>query len=798
MASEATIAMTLIAKTSSFDRKMKRSSKRIDHMTNRTRVAATQLRRLQTAAKGVVGAYAGLAGIRIVARGFLAAGQRAEDFNQAMMSSLAIMGDVSQMMRQDMKQAAFEAASATKFASKEIAESFFFLASAGLKAEQQIAALPLVAKFAQAGMFDMRLATDLLTDAQSALGLTVEDAQKNLANMTRVADVLVRANTLANASVQQFSEALTKKAAAAMKFLNIEVEEGVAVLAAFADQGIKAGDAGTAFNIVTRELTTKSIQNAKAFREAGIRVFDYGGNLRNLADIIGDLETAMEHLAPRQRKMLLLQLGFQDKSSIFIQSLIGMSDKIREWQAALEDASGTTEEVAEKQLTKMAKAIAGLESAFTRLATTIDLFDELALVVRKVADATSLLNDAIGRDQKEAMKGATKGWLTWGNVVKGLLPKLNLVRLVVGDLALQEKRRLEVLSALIDVERKHKKAVKDSAEAAKKLKDENKIVFQRLGELNDRQRVAAELTLKNEEAQDKLIVKLQSQADMFGKSERAIALYKLELLDASTATKEYANQLFDQMDALKRSDEVLREASDAYKNFADVLAETRAEIEDFGKSDIEKTISKLVRAFKGDVLDKATINQIRIAAMALADLKQKASAFDTLKQKASNLFQSTRTPLEKYNEEIALLSKLASTIDPNTGKALIDTDTLNRGLKLAREHLRALKREARDDSFITGKREFVRRLVGNGDGIAANFAKRKGSPLFKQFGPTPPGGILQGGPPNLFGGGPGPIHPRLITADTSALAGSSAEAHLARIEALVRSGLTRAEKVRVN
>eukprot|EP01050_Picozoa_sp_SAG11_P025964 SAG11_NODE_6048_length_1400_cov_0.771714_3_plen_204_part_01 len=137
-------------------------------------------------------------------------------FDDAMNQSLAIMNATVEQ-QEDMGRTARQVALETTFSAKETAESFFFLASAGLDAEQQIEALPQVAKFAQAGMFDMATATDLATDAQSALGLTVSDAQQNLTNLTRVTDVLVKANTLANASVQQFSEALTSKAGSALK-----------------------------------------------------------------------------------------------------------------------------------------------------------------------------------------------------------------------------------------------------------------------------------------------------------------------------------------------------------------------------------------------------------------------------------------------------------------------------------------------------------------------------------------------------------------------------------------------------
>jgi len=183
-------------------------------------------------------------------------------FDGALVKSQAIMGDLTKAMEDDMADAARAVAKATTFSAEQAAESFFFLASAGLDAKSSIAALPSVAAFAQAGMFDMARATDLLTDAQSALGLTIKnDAVANMENMVKISDVLVRANTLANASVEQFSTALTTKAGAALKALGKDVEEGVAVLAAFADQGIKGELAGTQLGIVLRDLTTKAITN---------------------------------------------------------------------------------------------------------------------------------------------------------------------------------------------------------------------------------------------------------------------------------------------------------------------------------------------------------------------------------------------------------------------------------------------------------------------------------------------------------------------------------------------------------
>jgi TP901 family phage tail tape measure protein len=215
------------------------------------------------------------------------------DFDAALNQSTAIMGNVSEDVRDRMSQAARDVATSLNISHAQAAESFYFLASAGLDAEQSIAALPQVAAFAKAGMFDMATATDLATDAQSALGLVSDDATINLENLTRVTDVFVKANTLANASVEQFSTAMTTKAGVALRNVGKDIEEGTAVLAVFADQGIKGEQAGTMLTRTLEGLADNARKNAKQFKQFGVEVFDSEGAMRPMVDIVQDLEGAM-------------------------------------------------------------------------------------------------------------------------------------------------------------------------------------------------------------------------------------------------------------------------------------------------------------------------------------------------------------------------------------------------------------------------------------------------------------------------------------------------------------------------
>lgn len=340
---------------------------------------------------GAAAANAAAGGLAALAAITVSSVKAFADFDAEMTKSLAIMGDVSDVMRDDMATAAREVAKSTTFSAKEAAESFFFLASAGLDAEKSIAALPKVAAFAQAGMFDMATATSLLADAQSAMGLTSSDAAENLENLVRVSDVLVRANVLANASVEQFSEALTNKAAASMRTLGISIEEGVAVLATFAQQGIKGSEAGTIFNATLRGLTNGVQRNASEFERMNIEVFDAEGNLNNLADIVSNMEVALTGMSVEQQRATLTALGFTEETLAGTLALLGNSEAIKGFQTELENAGGVTQEVAENQLNTLNAQLGLLKSSFADVG--IEIGSRLEPTIVALTEKVSVMLD---------------------------------------------------------------------------------------------------------------------------------------------------------------------------------------------------------------------------------------------------------------------------------------------------------------------------------------------------------------------------------------------------------------------
>lgn len=304
-------------------------------------------------------------------------------FDQAMTESLAIM-DTTAAQAERMSKTAIGLSFTGKALQgpAKLAEGYYFLASANKSAEQSMKLLPAVSKFATAGMFELERATEMLVGAQSTLGLASENAAKDLASVTRISDVLVKANTLATASVEQFAEALSNKSAASMRALNIELEEGVAVLAAFAKQEIKGAKGGEYFSRLLNRLGQASEQNAKAWEKYGFDMFDAGEQMRPVADIIQNLENVLGGLTPELKMARLSALGFTAESKEAVMPLLGMSDAIRTYEKSLKSAGGLTEQVASKQMKSFSNQMKIVKNQLTVMG--IEIGQVLAPMVTKL------------------------------------------------------------------------------------------------------------------------------------------------------------------------------------------------------------------------------------------------------------------------------------------------------------------------------------------------------------------------------------------------------------------------------
>lgn len=213
-------------------------------------------------------------------------------FEASMSQVAATMGMTSEDIANNsadfekLSAAAKEMGETTKFSASQAADALNYLALAGYDAEQSISTLPTVLNLAAAGGMDLARASDMITDAASALGLSLDD-------MSLFADKMAKAAQSSNTSVEQLGDAILQIGGTARN-LSGGVTELNTALGILANNGIKAAEGGTALRQIVLNLTAPTEKASKYIEELGLKVADAAGNVRPLNDIFRDLDEILQ------------------------------------------------------------------------------------------------------------------------------------------------------------------------------------------------------------------------------------------------------------------------------------------------------------------------------------------------------------------------------------------------------------------------------------------------------------------------------------------------------------------------
>ncbi|ELZ12504.1 phage tail tape measure protein, TP901 family [Natrinema thermotolerans DSM 11552] len=219
----------------------------------------------------------------LTAMGALSA-RTAANFDQAMQRSIAVMGDVDEAMREDLEERARQVANTTTHSASQAAESYYYLASAGLDAAQAMEAMPQVAAFAEAGNMQMAEATDVATNVMSAYNYEASE-------MSEVTDTLTATVSNHNQTMQDMSTAMSRVAPIASS-LGVSIEETSAAIGQMGDVGIQGERAGTALRNVLSQLSDEASPVTKRLEEMGVQTRDAEGNVLSLTQILENMEEA--------------------------------------------------------------------------------------------------------------------------------------------------------------------------------------------------------------------------------------------------------------------------------------------------------------------------------------------------------------------------------------------------------------------------------------------------------------------------------------------------------------------------
>ena len=368
------------------------------------------------------------------------------EFDEAMSQVAATMGLTSSELAEqvgtvdlawgtftgNLREYAQEMGENTAFSATECAEALNYMALAGYDVQTSMEMLPNVLNLAAAGSMDLATASDMVTDTQTAFGISLE--RTNL-----MVDEMAKAASTGNTSVEQLGEAFLTVGGLAQELNGgmIELSDGTTesvdgiqeleiALTAMANAGIKGSEAGTHMRNMLLKLASPTADGTQALEALGVTVFDTEGNMRSLNDIFSDLSVSMESLTQEEKLQAISDL-FNTRDTASAEALLSaVSEDWDEIGENILDAEGAAQLMADVQLDNLSGDITLFQSALegAQIAISDTLTPSLREFVQFGTEGLGELTDAF---QEGGLSGAMNAFgtvLSDGlNMVVQMLPE---------------------------------------------------------------------------------------------------------------------------------------------------------------------------------------------------------------------------------------------------------------------------------------------------------------------------------------------------------------------------------------
>ena len=296
-------------------------------------------------------------------------------FDKAMSSVQAVLGQTEGTMEnmERLRSFALEQAHDSIYTAEQTADAYYYMGMAGWKTEQMIAGLPGVLHLAAATGEDLSKVSDIVTDSITAFGLSADD-------VTEYVDILAQTATNSNTDVKKMGDTF-KYVASLAHAAGADYKDVALAIGIMANQGTKAGTAGTYLRSIFSRLATDTSGARTALERMGVQVFDTEGNMRDFSDLIMDARDAWKSLTAEEQLSIAKQIGGQRAMTGWLNLMQADEEQIRQLQDAYENAGGAAQRMAETQLDNLWGDIEQFKEAYDVL--KISLFDDVNAPLRE-------------------------------------------------------------------------------------------------------------------------------------------------------------------------------------------------------------------------------------------------------------------------------------------------------------------------------------------------------------------------------------------------------------------------------
>ena len=261
----------------------------------------------------------------------------AVDFDHQMSRVKAISGATGGQFDK-MKSQAIDLGAKTQFSAREAAAGMENLASAGLKPQQIMKAMPGVLDLAAVSGGNVAESADAAASALNAFGLSANKSG-------HLADVYAKAAADTNAETADMAEAM-KYAAPVAHSLGISLEDTAASIGIMSNAGIKGSQAGTTLRGAMSRLAKPTKVMQSTMKELGVSFFDSQGQMKPMGTIIGELSGSMKGYDKKTKAAMLTTLFGKEALSGMMALVDAGPNKFNKLSKGLENSDGSAKKMA--------------------------------------------------------------------------------------------------------------------------------------------------------------------------------------------------------------------------------------------------------------------------------------------------------------------------------------------------------------------------------------------------------------------------------------------------------------------
>ena len=307
------------------------------------------------------------------------------EFDQTMSK----VGAVSQASAEDLaklREQARELGASTVWSASQAAEGMTYLAMAGFKTDDMLKAMPGMLSLASAGAVDLGSAADIASNMLTGFNLKADE-------IGRVGDVMVNTFTNSNTSLSSLGETM-KYVAPVASSLGVSIEETAAMAAKLGDAGIQGSMAGTSLRAVMNRLAASTPKGTELIKRLGVSVKDASGEMRPMADILGDLGKGLSKFSGKDKAKILSDIfGVEAMSAATVLIDQATNGSLKDFTSMV-SKSGAASRVAGEQTNNLTGDLANLNSAWEEL--YLILSDTVSPALRQVTQWMTGVITAVG------------------------------------------------------------------------------------------------------------------------------------------------------------------------------------------------------------------------------------------------------------------------------------------------------------------------------------------------------------------------------------------------------------------